>query len=94
MSMLGWWMVHTTVLPVLTVFLTARITMAAARASSPLVGLQGGGQGQYTFSSSNRASLGYCDGIADRHTVEVTNIGPLAHPGDDAGAGHQLPSEM
>ncbi len=38
MSMLGWWMVHTTVRPVLTVLRTARMTMAAARASRPLVG--------------------------------------------------------
>ncbi len=37
-SMLGWWMVQTTVRPVLTVFRTVRITMAAARASNPLVG--------------------------------------------------------
>ena len=35
MSMEGWWMVHTTVRPVLTVLRTERITMAAARASSP-----------------------------------------------------------
>ena len=33
--MLGWWIVHTTVRPVRTVFFTAFITMAAARASSP-----------------------------------------------------------
>lgn len=38
MSMEGWWMVHTTVRPVSTVFLTVRITMAAARASRPDVG--------------------------------------------------------
>ena len=38
MSMEGWWMVHTTVRPVLTVLRTVRITMAAARASRPLVG--------------------------------------------------------
>ena len=38
MSMEGWWMVHTTVRPVLTVLRTVRITIAAARASSPLVG--------------------------------------------------------
>lgn len=38
--MLGWWMVHTTVRPVSTVFRTARITIAAARASNP-----GSGQG-------------------------------------------------
>lgn len=31
----GWCMVHTTVRPVLTVFLTALMTMAAARASRP-----------------------------------------------------------
>ncbi|PKA53769.1 hypothetical protein AXF42_Ash020690 [Apostasia shenzhenica] len=36
--MLGWWIVHTTVLPVLTVFLTVLITIAAALASSPDVG--------------------------------------------------------
>ena len=35
MSMLGWWMVHTMVLPVLTMLRTVRITMAAARASRP-----------------------------------------------------------
>jgi hypothetical protein len=38
MSMLGWWMVQTTVRPVSTVLRTVRITIAAARASSPLVG--------------------------------------------------------
>lgn len=38
MSMLGWWIVHTTVLPVSTVFLTVLITMAAALASRPDVG--------------------------------------------------------
>ena len=38
MSMEGWWMVQTTVRPVLTVLRTVRITMAAARASSPDVG--------------------------------------------------------
>ena len=36
MSMEGWWMVHTTVRPVSTVLRTARITMAAARASRPI----------------------------------------------------------
>ncbi|PKU77890.1 hypothetical protein MA16_Dca005722 [Dendrobium catenatum] len=36
--MLGWCIVHTTVLPVSTVFLTVLITMAAALASSPEVG--------------------------------------------------------
>jgi hypothetical protein len=35
MSMDGWWMVHTTVRPVLTVLRTVRMTMAAARASRP-----------------------------------------------------------
>ena len=35
MSMDGWWMVHTTVRPVLTVLRTVRITIAAARASRP-----------------------------------------------------------
>ena len=38
MSMEGWWMVQTTVRPVLTVFRTVRITMAAALASRPDVG--------------------------------------------------------
>lgn len=38
MSMLGWWMVQTTVLPVSTTFFTARITIAAALASKPEVG--------------------------------------------------------
>ncbi len=38
MSMDGWWMVQTTVRPVLTVLRTVRITIAAARASRPLVG--------------------------------------------------------
>lgn len=38
MSMLGWWMVQTTVLPVSTTFFTALITIAAARASKPEVG--------------------------------------------------------
>ena len=36
MSMEGWWMVHTTVRPVSTVLRTARITIAAARASRPV----------------------------------------------------------
>lgn len=35
MSMLGWWMVHTTVRPVFTVLRTHLMTMAAALASSP-----------------------------------------------------------
>ncbi len=34
-SLLGWWMVHTTVRPVARVLRTARITMPAARASRP-----------------------------------------------------------
>ena len=38
MSMLGWWMVQTTVRPVSTVFLTVHITTAAALASRPVVG--------------------------------------------------------
>ena len=38
MSMDGWWMVQTTVRPVLTVLRTVRITIAAARASRPDVG--------------------------------------------------------
>ena len=38
MSMEGWWMVQTTVRPVLTVLRTVRMTMAAALASRPLVG--------------------------------------------------------
>jgi hypothetical protein len=38
MSSEGWWMVHTTVRPVLTVLRTARMTTDAARASSPDVG--------------------------------------------------------
>lgn len=38
MSILGWCIVHTTVRPVSTVFRTVRMTMAAARASNPLVG--------------------------------------------------------
>ena len=35
MSMEGWWMVQTTVRPVLTVLRTVRMTIAAARASRP-----------------------------------------------------------
>ena len=38
MSMLGWWIVQTIVLPVLTIFLTVLMTIAAARASNPDVG--------------------------------------------------------
>ena len=38
MSMDGWWIVQTTVLPVRTVFLTVLMTIAAARASNPDVG--------------------------------------------------------
>ena len=38
MSMLGWWIVHTIVRPVFTIFLTVLITMAAALASKPDVG--------------------------------------------------------
>ena len=37
MSMLGWWMVHTTVRPVFTVLRTHLMTMAAALASKPAV---------------------------------------------------------
>ena len=37
MSVEGWWMVQTTVRPVLTVLRTVRITIAAARASRPAV---------------------------------------------------------
>lgn len=36
--MLGWWIVHTVVLPVATIFFTVRITTAAALASKPEVG--------------------------------------------------------
>ncbi|KAH0448685.1 hypothetical protein IEQ34_022485 [Dendrobium chrysotoxum] len=36
--MLGWWIVQTTVLPVSTILLIARITIAAARASKLDVG--------------------------------------------------------
>ena len=36
MSMLGWWMVHTMVRPVLTMLRTVLITMAAALASRPV----------------------------------------------------------
>lgn len=45
---LAWWMVTTTVRLLSDTFLTARMTMAAARASSPLVGSSlrvAGGQG-------------------------------------------------
>ena len=38
MSMIGWWMVYTIILPVSTVFLTVLITIAAALASNPEVG--------------------------------------------------------
>ena len=38
MSMEGWWMVQTTMRPVLTVLRTVRMTIAAALASRPLVG--------------------------------------------------------
>lgn len=38
MSILGWWIVQTVVLPVATTFFTARMTMAAALASKPDVG--------------------------------------------------------
>lgn len=38
MSVLGWWIVHTIVLPVSDIFFTARITIAADLASSPVVG--------------------------------------------------------
>ena len=38
MSMLGWWIVHTIVRPVFTIFLTVLITIAAALASNPDVG--------------------------------------------------------
>ena len=44
MSMEGWWMVQTTVLPVLTVLRTVRMTMAAARASKPEVGCSRAGK--------------------------------------------------
>lgn len=38
MSMLGWWMVQTVVLPVATTFFTTRMTIEAALASKPDVG--------------------------------------------------------
>ena len=43
MSMEGWWIVHTMVLPVLTMLRTVRITMAAARASRPALQYETGG---------------------------------------------------
>ena len=38
MSILGWWLVQTIVLPVSATFVIARMTMAAALASNPVVG--------------------------------------------------------
>ena len=58
MSMDGWWMVHTTVRPVSTVLRTARMTMAAARASRPLVG----------------SSMNTIEGLATSSTAMVSRL--------------------
>ena len=58
MSMLGWWMVQTTVLPVSTTFFTARITIAAALASKPEVG----------------SSINMIDGLATSSTAIVNRF--------------------
>ena len=57
-SMDGWWMVHTTVRPVSTVLRTVRMTMAAARASRPLVG----------------SSINTIDGLATSSTAMVSRL--------------------
>jgi len=54
-SMLGWWIVQTTVRPVSTVFLTVLITIAAALASRPEVG----------------SSMNIIDGLATSSTAIV-----------------------
>lgn len=58
MSILGWWMVQTTVLPVATTFFTALITIAAARASKPEVG----------------SSINMIDGLATSSTARVNRL--------------------
>jgi hypothetical protein len=58
MAALGWWIVHTTVRPDLATFCSTRMTMAAARASSPDVG-----------SSANTI-----EGLATSSTPSVTRL--------------------
>ncbi len=58
MSILGWWMVHTTVLPVSTVLRTVRITIAAALASNPEVG----------------SSMNMMEGLATSSTATVSRF--------------------
>ncbi|KAL0907284.1 hypothetical protein M5K25_021684 [Dendrobium thyrsiflorum] len=58
MSILGWWIVQTAVLPMLTIFLTARMTVAAALASRPDVG----------------SSINIIDGFATSSTAIVSRF--------------------
>lgn len=57
-SIFGWWMVHTTVRPVSTIFLTALITIAAALASKPEVG----------------SSMNMIEGLATSSTAIVSRL--------------------
>lgn len=58
MSILGWWMVQTIVLPVSATFFTARMTIAAALASKPVVG----------------SSIKIIDGLATSSTPIVSRL--------------------
>ena len=58
MSILGWWMVQTIVLPVSAAFFTARMTIAAALASNPVVG----------------SSMKIIEGIATSSTAIVSRL--------------------
>lgn len=60
MSMLGWWMVQATVRPVLTVFLTTLMTIAAALASRPEVGSSMNSMEGFATSSTAMVSLFLC----------------------------------
>ncbi|KAL0927350.1 hypothetical protein M5K25_001512 [Dendrobium thyrsiflorum] len=58
MSMLGWWMVQITVLPISAIFFTARMTIAADLASTPDVG----------------SSMNKIDGLATSSTAIVSRL--------------------
>ena len=61
-SVLGWWMVVTTVRPVLVILRTTRMTMAAARASRLLVGSSRKRMGALDTSSTATVRILRCEG--------------------------------
>lgn len=75
MSVLGWCMVQTTVRPVLTVFLTVRMTMAAALASSPEVGSSMKIIDGFATNSTAIVSLFLCS-VDNPFTLAVPTIEP------------------